>query len=258
VHIVAGPGGSPADPADPTTGPTYSGDDAAVAERLLRAAVDRSGAGPLPWMAAPLTDAGRVLDVCCGAGPLAERFPVGGWLGVDPAARPRGERPLVRAAPTALPLSGNAVDGVVLALALPVLPALDAVFAELRRVLRPRGTLVVVVPSGTPGSPAELRLAPLMSAVHRRGWTNRSALDSTPWLLAAADFAVLSNDRVTFTLPVPDATAAHALATDLPRARLWPPALPAAVRERAAAALARRAGPGRVLPVPLRRLVARR
>jgi SAM-dependent methyltransferase len=232
--------------------------DAAVAERLLQTATDRTGAGPLPWMAAPLAGAGRVLDVCCGAGPLAGRFPAGGWLGVDPAAVARGGRPLVRAAPTALPLPDNAVDGLVLALALPVLPAVDAVFAEVRRVLRPRGTLVVVVPSGGPGSLAELRMAPLLSTVHRAGWTNRSALDNAAWLLAAADFAVLSNDRVTFGLPMPDADAAHALAADLPRARLWPPALPAAVRDRAALTLARRAGPGRTLPVPLRRLVARR
>jgi SAM-dependent methyltransferase len=243
VHTRSGPDGS---------------SDAAAAERLLHAAVDRSGAGPLPWMAAPLADAGLVLDICCGTGPLAGHFAPGRWLGVDPAARPHGGRPLVRAAPTALPVPANAVDGVVLALALPLLSAVDTVFAEIRRVLRPSGTLVVVVPSGTTGSLAELRFAPLLSAVHRWGWTNRSALDNTAWLLAAADFAVLSNDRVPFTVPLPDATAALALADDLPEAGFWPPAMPADVRARAVRALVRRAGPGRSLPVPLRRLVARR
>jgi SAM-dependent methyltransferase len=233
-------------------------DDAAITERLLRAATDRAGGGPLPWAAAPLADARRVLDVCCGAGPLAGQFPAGGWLGLDPDARPRAGRPLLRAEPWALPVADDAADGVVLLLALPRLRDLDGVFAEVRRVLRPAGTLVVVVPSAATSSLAELRTAPLLSAVHRKGWVNRSALDNTPWLLAAADFAVMTNDRVPFTLPLPDAAAAQALTTDLPRAGLWPPDLPAEVRERAVSGLARRAGPGRTLPVPLRRLVARR
>jgi SAM-dependent methyltransferase len=221
-----------------------------VAGRLLRTATDRNGAGPLAWTASPLANATRVVDVCCGSGPLAGEF-AGRWVGVDPA--PRGA-PVVAGLPSALPLRDNAVDGAVLLLALPRLPDLDGVFAELRRVLRPSGTLVVVVPSASPRSLAELRTAP----VHRTGWTNRSALDNAGWLLAAADFAVLGDDRCAFGLPLPDAATAHTLVTDLSRAGWWPPDLPADVRERVAAGLARRAGPGRVLPVPLRRLVARR
>jgi SAM-dependent methyltransferase len=223
-----------------------------VAGRLLRTATDRNGTGPLAWTASPLANATRVLDVCCGSGPLAGEF-TSRWVGVDPAPRPDGG-PVVAGVAHALPLRDNAVDGAVLLLALPRLHALDTVFAELRRVLRPAGTLVVVVPSASPRSLAELRTAP----VHRTGWTNRSALDQAGWLLAAADFAVLGDDRGAFTLPLPDAAAAHALVDDLPRAGWWPPDLPADVRERVAAGLVRRAGPGRVLPVPLRRLVARR
>ena len=235
---------------------TPADDDSAAAVRLLRAATDETGTGPLPWTAAPLAGAERVLDVCCGRGPLADEFP-GRWIGVDPAPR-SGCRPVVAGTPAALPFRDNAVDGVVLLLALPRLARLDAVFAELRRVLRPTGTLVVVVPAAGPRSFAELRMAPLLGPVHRSGWTNRSALDQAGWLLAAADFAVLGDDRARFALPVPDAAAAHALVTDLPRAGWWPPNLPADVGERVREGLARRAGPGRMLPVPLRRLVARR
>jgi SAM-dependent methyltransferase len=231
-----------------------SPDDVGV--RLLHAAEDSNGLGPLPWAASPLASAARVLDVCCGSGPLAAQLP-GRWVGVDPAARPGGG-PVVAGLPDALPLRDNAVDGAILLLALPRLLHLDSVFAELRRVLRPAGTLVVVVPSASTRSLTELRTAPLLAAVHRAGWANRSALDRAGWLLAAADFAVLGDDRCTFTLPLPDAAAAQALVTELPRAGWWPPHLPADVRERVAAGLARRAGPGRVLPVPLRRLVARR
>jgi SAM-dependent methyltransferase len=223
-----------------------------VAGRLLRAAVDRNGDRPLPWAASPLARATRVVDVCCGPGHLAAEL-AGRWIGVDPAPRAHGEA-VVAGHANALPLRDNAVDGAIMMLALPRLHDLDGVFAELRRVLRPSGTLVVVVPSASPRSLVELRTA----GVHRTGWTNRSALDRAGWLLAAADFAVLGDDRAAFTLPLPDAAAASALVTDLPRAGWWPPDLSADVRERVAAQLARRAGPGRVLPVPLRRLVARR
>jgi len=223
-----------------------------VAGRLLRTATDRNGTGPLPWAASPLANATRVVDVCCGSGSLAGEFR-GRWIGVDPAPRPAGE-PVVAGLANALPLCDNAVDGAILLLALPRLSDLDGVFAELRRVLRPSGTLVVVVPSASPRSLTEVRTA----VVHRSGWTNRSALDQAGWLLAAADFAVLGDDRAAFTLPLPDAATARTHVTDLSEAGWWPPDLPADVRERVAAGLARRAGPGRVLPVPLRRLVALR
>jgi SAM-dependent methyltransferase len=231
-------------------------DGAAAAERLLRAA-SAYDTGPLPWAAAPLVNAERVLDLCCGAGPLADELPADRWVGVDPVPPAWARRPLLRGTPEAIPLRTNAVDGIAVLLALPRLPDIDGLFAELRRVLRPGGTLVVVVPSTVPRSVAELRMAPLLRPVHRC-WPHRSALDQVGWLFAAADFAVLGDDRVPFALPLPDAAAAHELVADLPRSGLWPPDPPAALRTRVADGLARRAGPGRVLPIPLRRIVARR
>lgn len=230
-------------------------DDGSTAERLLRAATDRRGRGPLPWAAAPLLRSDRVLDLCCGTGPLRDELPAGAWLGVDFA--PGVGRPRVRAAPMALPLRRSVVDGICLLLTLPSLHDLDGVFAELRRVLRPGGTLVVLVPSATPRSATELRMAPLLASVHRR-WANRSALDLAGWLLTAADFGVLGDDRVSFTVPLPDPGVAYALVSDLPRAGLWPPGMSTEVRVDLAERLGARAGPGRRLPVPLRRLVARR
>lgn len=227
-----------------------------VAERLLRRAADRRGRGPLAWAAAPLLGAGLVLDLCCGTGPLRDELPPGRWLGVDPSAGSR--QPRLRGRPSELPLRTNAVDGISLLLSLPRLSDVDGVLAELRRVLRPGGTVVVLVPSSTMRSLPELRLMPLLAHVHRGGWPNRSALDRTGWLLAAADFALLGDDRVSFALPLPDRAAAHGLVDDLPRAGLWPPHLPTGLRAQLAEGLAAYAGPGRVLPVPLRRLVARR
>lgn len=236
------------------SGPADLGGDA---EHVLAAATDRHGRGPLPWAAAPLLRAERVLQPCCTTGSLAGEFAPGQWVGVDSPLPSAGRGPRVHGEPTALPLGTSSVDGIVLVLALPRLADLDDVFAELRRVLRPAGTLVLVVPSAVSRSTGELRLAPLLSPVHR-AWRHRSALDRASWLLAAADFAVLDDDRVPFALPVPDAAAAHDVVTRLPQAGVWPPDLPVPVRDRVETGLARRAGPNRVLPIPLRRLVARR
>lgn len=218
---------------------------------LLRS-MDRGAVTPLDWFAAPLRDARRVLDLCCGGGELAGHLPEGRWLGVD---RDWG---LLRGAATAIPLRDNAVDAVALALALPHLHDLDAVFAEIRRVLVPGGTLALLVPSASVRSVAELRGARLLAPVRRMPWTNRSALDHAGWLLQAADFAVLGDDRVSFALPLPGVSAAYGLVADLARSDLWPRDVPAAVQAEVAGRLSSAAGPGRKLPFPLRRLIARR
>jgi len=217
---------------------------------------DGRGGGPMPWIAAPLVRAERVLDLCCGEAPLSAALPSGRWLGVDPDRGP--DRPRLRGLPTAIPLRHNAVDGVAVLMALPRLHDLDAVFAEIRRVLVPGGTLALLVPSASVRSVAELRGARLLEPVRRIPWANRSALDHTAWLLQAADFAVLGDDRVSFALPLPDAAAAMALVPELARSGLWPSGIPSDVLGAVTDRLVARAGPGRVLPMPLRRLVARR
>ncbi|MGQ0576781.1 MAG: methyltransferase domain-containing protein [Pseudonocardia sp.] len=221
-----------------------------VAGRILRAAIDSRGRRPLPWSVAPLTAAGRVLEL--GPGLLADELGPERWVARGDGAAD-GPAPL----PLPLPLATNSVDAVCMLLVLPRLAALDAVFAEVRRVLRPAGTLVVVVPSVTVRTVPELALARLLRPVRRGAWPNRSGLDGAGWLLAAADFAVMGDDRVSFAVPLPDPAAAIGAVADLPVAGLWPD-LTADVRTRIADELARRAGPGRVLPVPMRRLVARR
>ncbi|GAA3225084.1 hypothetical protein GCM10017691_13660 [Pseudonocardia petroleophila] len=147
--------------------------------------------------------------------------------------------------------------GVLLRLVLHRVVDVDAAFARLRHLLRPGGTLVVVTPSVSTRSVAELRWRGTLRPVHRGPWRHRAALDDAAWLLTAADFAVLADDRVPFALPLPDVDAARRAVDDLPAAGLWPDLAPD-VRTALAAELTHRAGPGARLPVPLRRLVARR
>lgn len=194
------------------------------------------------WATDPVRDAGLVATLRGRSG----RVVLGGGAG-----RAVGS-------PGALPVTSDGVDGVALLLALAVVDDLDGLFAELRRVLRPGGTLVVVVPSVSARSLVDLRWRSTLRPAHRGPWRHRSALDRAGWLLAAADFAVLGDDRVSFRLPLPDRAAAARAVDDLTAAAVWPPDLDPDARTALTAALADRAGPGRALPVPLRRLVARR
>lgn len=158
---------------------------------------------------------------------------------------------------TAIVAPDDTADAVVLQLTLHRAEDVDGLFARVRSVLRPGGTLVVVTPSVAPRSMADLRWRGLLRPAHRGPWRHRAALDDAGWLLAAADFAVLGDDRAPYALPVPDADAAHRAVDLLPAAGLWPE-LDDATRTRLAEGIARRAGPRCRLPVPLRRLVGRR
>ncbi len=99
---------------------------------------------------------GPLLDAACGTGRHAAFLTCagrGGVIGVDASeamlARARAKLPAVDFRPgelTALPLDDGEVVGAVCALALSHLPEIDAVIAELGRVLRPGGRLIVSNP----------------------------------------------------------------------------------------------------------------
>lgn len=161
---------------------------------------------------------------------------------------PDGRHRVVGARPGALPLPDRSVPALVVAPILPELSDLDGLFAEFRRVLRPHGLFTTVVPDGPPSSWSARRLRGRV----RAQWRHRSAVDHPDWLLTAADFAVLGDDRVSFRDPGACADAsAHVDA--LCAEGLLPPTLPWDLRAELATRRAVRDG-----RVPLRRLVARR
>lgn len=169
-----------------------------------------------------------------------------GWPG---AARGRAE---------SLPVASGALAGLRATLCLPTLEPLDALFAEFRRVLRPTGTLVAVVPSRL-SLPQARAWRPLHLALGGRPrFRHESVRDRLGWLFTAADFAVLIDARRTFWLPVPDPDSATRAVAALGPSGVWPPDLPPEPVRLAAEALARRAAPGYRLPVPLRLVVGRR
>lgn len=164
---------------------------------------------------------------------------------------------MVAADHRSLPLRSRSVAAVALDMCLPSLANLDALFAELRRVLRPAGTVAALVPLRPRWRDRGWRPVE-RAAGGRPDFRNESARDHLHWLVAAADFAVLADRRRTFRLPLPDRATAWAAADSLLAGGYWPPDLDPVRLETARRALADRAGPGRTMPLRMRLLTARR
>src|SRR5258705_8855221 len=133
---------------------------------LLRGATDRSGRTPEQWLTTALADVeGPVIELRAAA-PDPARYVSLRLLpptGPERAARAEADtaRPDLaarhgtdtarldlagRAEADRLPVRTNGLAGVLATMCLPVLEPLDGLFAELRRVLRPTGTLAALVP----------------------------------------------------------------------------------------------------------------
>jgi len=242
---------------------------------LLRAARDRYGRSPEEWVTAALGDVeGPVVELRCA--PRSPTSLIALWTttgggapsdGVACGGKPGGAAPVggsrvasVLGRAEQLPVRTNAVAGVRATMCLPVVEELDQLFAELRRVLRPTGTLVALVPS-RPGGPLAIQRAwrPLNRALAGHpGFRHASARDHLGWLFCSADFAVLADQRRVFWVPVPDGIGAARVVAGLVPAGIWPPDVEPERLRRAESGLARYAAPGRRLPIPLRMLVGRR
>jgi demethylmenaquinone methyltransferase/2-methoxy-6-polyprenyl-1,4-benzoquinol methylase len=108
-------------------------------------------------------DAGRVLDLCCGTGDIAQRFS-GPVVGVDftaamlQVARARAPRiPWVQADALRLPFAAESFDAVTVGYGLRNLADVAAGLREIYRVLRPGGRLVAL-DFGKPANPVLRRL----------------------------------------------------------------------------------------------------
>jgi SAM-dependent methyltransferase len=229
----------------------------AITERLL----DSSSPSPYAWLAEALAAAPQpVLDLACGSAPTRPLMASAMWIGVDAsvaelaAAAAAGRGPLVRATADALPIADAAIGTMCAAMCLPVLTPLGVVLTELMRVLRPGGRLVAVVPSMGGMSVRETwRWARIMRTLRLRSlaWPNPEARDGLAGLLTAQGFDILADERRVFRLPITCTKQAEMLIDGL-----YLPGVEPARVETARRRLARWAGPGRYLALPLRRVVA--
>ncbi|MGW7358247.1 class I SAM-dependent methyltransferase [Streptomyces sp. NPDC054802] len=235
----------------------YHDDRPGITERFF----ERADASPHVWLAEPLRSAtGTVLDLACGTAPLRPLLPDADWVGVDSspgelaAAARLGRGPLVRATADALPLPSASIGAVCASMCLPVLTPLPRVLGEVRRVLRPGGTLAALVPSRPGLDPSGLLgWAKVMRTlgVARQPWPNPRAKDSVAKVLRQAGFTVRADERRVFTLVLKTPEDAAVLVDGLYLPGLRPGRADAAKR-----ALAEWVGDGRPLPLPLRRVLA--
>lgn len=229
---------------------------------LLAAATDRAGLSPWDWVAAALGGLGEPVAELTGIpGRPRDQVRLRRWTGPGgggPGGGGRGDGAVCDA--DRLPVRTNGLAALSAMMCLPSVGPLNALFRELRRVLRPTGTLIALVPSrpaGPLGAPAAWRAVNRALRGHP-GFRHEAARDQLAWLFAAADFALLADQRRTFWLPVSDPPDAVAAVAGLVPAGIWPPDLEPERLRHAEALLVSHARPGRRLPVPVRMLVGRR
>lgn len=231
-----------------------------ITQAVLDQARD-AGITPYQWLAKAVPATGRTLDLACGSAPVRPALPSGHrYLGADRSpqelaeALTRGASALVRADAAALPLADGSLDTVVCSMALMILQPLDQVLAEIRRVLRPGGTLAALVPTdaGSDTRAARLLGRTLLGTRRLPQCPNTPALRRPAGLLAAHGLRLLADETRRFAYPLRDRAAA-----DLLLDSLYLPGLTDAAQRRARhfahAAAALRVS----APIPIRRLLAR-
>jgi SAM-dependent methyltransferase len=229
-----------------------------ITEDVLTRATSE-GITPYQWLAEAVGRPGRVLDLACGSAPMSRTLPEGGtYLGVDrspaelAAARAGGVRAVVRTNADALPLSDGSMDAVACSMALMILQPVDAVLAEIRRVLRPGGTLAVTIPvEAGISSRAALVLGRIVFGGALPRSPNTAVLADAEALFARHSLQIVGDERRRFGYTVRSRADARLLLDSL-----YLPALTPA-RRRVLAGVALAAVPLRPrVPIPIRRLIA--
>jgi SAM-dependent methyltransferase len=181
-----------------------------ITESLLCDARDAAGRSPYDWLleAVPAR-VSTVVDLACGSGPLGRRLRGACVVGIDQSwaelARASGLR--VQAQVPALPLAGGCAGAVVTSMALMLMHPLEAVLAEVARLLQPGGTFVATVPTRGQAGSAPL-FAELLRTLGQTGVSYPEPLDEDGLAerFAAAGLTLCGDETAVFerTVTVPE------------------------------------------------------
>jgi SAM-dependent methyltransferase len=238
----------------------YHDERPGITEAVLTRSVAGRHGTPYAWLVQPLRDTdGPILDLACGSAPTRSLLAKAHWVGVDVSAgelaigTSAGRGPLVRARADALPMGDDAIAAVCAAMSFQVLTQLDAVLREVKRVLRPGGVLVALVPSKLGIALNLFRWWRVMRVLGLRAqpWPNPQAQDGLAAILRAHGFVIDSDDRRVFRRAITDRAQGALLVDSLYLPQIQQSRILAARRM-----LGNWARPGRWLPLPLRRVVA--
>lgn len=177
-----------------------------ITESLLGDARDGPGRSPYDWLVEAVpAGAGTVVDLACGSGPLARHLHGVRVVGIDQSAaelaRAAGLR--VQARAPALPLADGCAGAVVTSMALMLIHPLEAVLAEVARLLRPGGTFVATVPCRGEAGSAPL-FADLLRTLGQTGVTYPEPLDDGGLAerFAGAGLSLSGDETVVFVRPI--------------------------------------------------------
>ena len=226
-----------------------------ITESLLVDARDGTGRSPYDWLVEAVpAGAGTVVDLACGSGPLARRLGGSGVVGVDSSAAELAQAGglRVQARVPAVPLAAGCAGAVVTSMALMLMHPLEAVLAEVARLLRPGGTFIATVPCRGEAGSAPL-FADVLRALGQTGVAYPEPLDDGRLAerFRAVGLTLCRDETAVFVRPVPDVEDAERVVRSF--------YAPGAGPERVAAAVEklREAAPVDV-PFRIRRLVASR
>ncbi len=183
------------------------------------------GTDPYGWALEPLgLRPARIVDIACGDAPIYARSPSPAWVGVDKSsselrrARSHGAKRLIRADVSRIPLATGCAPAVICSMALMIVQPVDAVLAEIRRVLTPDGTAVALFPDRWPLTGQDLyRYAQLMITLRRArlDYPNDRRLIRLSAYSRQAGLEIVDDRRRRFALPLPDHETARRFVASL-------------------------------------------
>lgn len=241
----------------------FHADRPGITEQAFRHSAHPEKGTPYQWLADELPAApGFVLDVACGNAALLPCLrDHDGYLGIDLSsseielARLQGRGPVIHGDARRLPVPDASVDTVVSSMGLMLVQPLEHAVAEMARVLRPGGTVALLLPSTWPIQAGDVPLG-LALSLRLRGpgsMPQQVTVGRLRRAMSAVGMSVVRATRHRFPFALHDHEHAR-----LAVRSLYTPGRSPRQLARAESLLAQHAGDGVELPVPLLRVLARR